>query len=242
MHGCVHSFIQFYENSLVQSGNDLTFTSRKGVAYSISPGWGEPKTLQHWPGKMINELANKVPTTLEYAQPQNAIKAWGFLCEQESEDLDVVSCFKLHLDPAFMDRRPDAPKLEDARKWFQDYLYCLHDHIRETFSNISPRWGSQKTEFIFSVPTTWKNPSMIAETERLVRRAGFGTDGPDHRTRIGLTEAEAAAVYASKPQYEVELENHMPSCIFQYLIMRFRRTMSSWSATLAVEPRYKAFD
>ncbi|KAL8740298.1 MAG: hypothetical protein Q9190_006981 [Brigantiaea leucoxantha] len=151
---------------------------------------------------MINELANKVPTTLEYAQPQNAIKAWGFLCEQESEDLDVVSCFKLHLDPAFMDRRPDAPKLEDARKWFQDYLYCLHDHIRETFSNISPRWGSQKTEFIFSVPTTWKNPSMIAETERLVRRAGFGTDGPDHRTRIGLTEAEAAAVYASKQQYE----------------------------------------
>ncbi|KAK3172591.1 hypothetical protein OEA41_005915 [Lepraria neglecta] len=176
-----------------------------GVAYSMGPDWPEPKTLQHWPGKMINELANKVPTLLQYDENTNVVKAWGFLCDQDSEDADVIGYFKLHLDPAYLDPRPDAPKLEQARQWFRDYLRCIHDHIEETFSNSFPRWKSQRTEFVFSVPTTWKNPSMIAETERLVQDAGFGHDGPDHRAEIGLTEAEAAAVYASKQHFEVSL-------------------------------------
>lgn len=169
----------------------------------MAPDWPEPKTLQHWPGKMINELANKVPTLLQYEEDSRVVKAWGFLCDQESEDADILTCFKLHLDPAYPDPRPDAPSLEDARQWFQDYLRCLHDHIEEYFSNSFPRWRSQRAEFVFSVPTTWKNPSMIAETERLIRAAGFGSDGAVHRVEIGLTEAEAAAVYASKQQFEV---------------------------------------
>jgi hypothetical protein len=152
---------------------------------------------------MINELANKVPTLLQYDENTNVVKAWGFLCDQEREDVDVIGYFKLHLDPAYQDPRPDAPKLEQARQWFRDYLRCIHDHIEETFSNSFPRWKSQKTEFVFSVPTTWKNPSMIAETEKLVRDAGFGHDGPNHRAEIGLTEAEAAAVYASKQHFDV---------------------------------------
>lgn len=44
---------------------------------------------------------------------------------------------------------------------------------------------------------------MIAEMERLIKGAGFGSDGQDRRVKIGLTEAEAAAVYASKQQFEV---------------------------------------
>ena len=171
----------------------------------MGPDWPEPKTLQHWPGKMINELANKVPTLLQYDENTNVVKAWGFLCDQDNEDADVIGYFKLHLDPAYLDPRPDAPKLEQARQWFRDYLRCIHDHVEETFSNSFPRWKSQRTEFVFSVPTTWKNPSMIAETERLVQDAGFGHDGPDHRAEIGLTEAEAAAVYASKQHFEVSL-------------------------------------
>lgn len=121
--------------------------------------------------------------------------------------MDCLGYFKLHLDPAYSDPRPDAPTLEQARRWFQDYLRCLHDHIEETFSNSFPRWKNQRTEFVFSVPTTWKNPSMIAETERLIREAGFGTDAQDHRVTISLTEAEAAAVYASKQQFEVNGEH-----------------------------------
>ena len=172
------------------------------VAYSRGPEWAEPKPLQHWPGKMINELANKVPSTLHYLTGTNIVKAWGFLCDHETEEVDVVDCFKLHLDPAFKDSRPNAPSLGQARQWLQDYLRCMHDYLAETFTDSFPRWKAQKTEFVFSVPTTWKNPGMIAETEKIIKAAGFGKDGSDHRAIIGLTEAEAAAVYASKQQYE----------------------------------------
>ena len=54
---------------------------------------------------------------------------------------------------------------------------------------------------MFSVPTTWKNPAMIAETEQLIRNAGFGRE-QNHNLEITLTEAEAVAVYASKNQYQ----------------------------------------
>lgn len=164
-----------------------------------------PTVLDQMEGLMrvFARLANKVPTLLQYNHDSGVVKSWGFLCDQESEDSDCLGYFKLHLDPAYADPRPDAPTLEQARRWFQDYLQCLHDHIEETFSNSFPRWKKQKTEFVFSVPTTWKNPSMIAETECLIREAGFGKDAQDHRATISLTEAEAAAVYASKQQFEV---------------------------------------
>ena len=171
------------------------------MAYSMAPDWPEPKTMQHWPGKMINELANKVPTLLQYNENTNTVKAWGFLCDEE--DGEDVGYFKLHLDPTYPDTRPDAPSLEQARQWYQDFLRCLHDYIEGSFSSSFPRWKSQRTEFVFSVPTTWKNPRMIDETERLIREAGFGSDGLDHRASIGLTEAEAAAVYGAKQQIEV---------------------------------------
>lgn len=182
---------------------------RIGVAYSTGPVWAEPKTLQHWPGKLIDELANKVLTRIQYREDSRQVKGWGFICDQESEDTDTQEYFKLHLDPEYVDPRTDAdvPTLEDARKWFQDYLRCLHDHIEDHFSSAFPRWKTQRTEFVFSVPTTWKNPSMIAETERLIKGAGYGRDGINHRVGIGLTEAEAAAVYASQQQFEVWVQN-----------------------------------
>ena len=171
----------------------------------MGPDWAEPKTLQHWPGKMISELANKVPTRFQYKENSREIKAWGFLCDLESEEADVQEIFKLYLDPEYVDPRAYAkiPTLEEARQWFQDFLRCLHDHIEDYFSNAFPRWKTQRTEFVFSVPTTWKNASIIAETENLIKRAGYGSDGPNHRAGVGLTEAEAAAVYASQQQFEV---------------------------------------
>ena len=171
----------------------------------MGPEWAEPKTLQHWPGKMISELANKVPTRIQYKENSREVKAWGFLCDQDSEDIDIHEYFKLHLDPEYVDPRSDAgvPTLEEARKWFQDYLRCLLDHVEDYFSNAFPRWKTQRTQFVFSVPTTWKNASIIAETEKLIKGAAYGRDGINHRAGIGLTEAEAAAVYASQQQFEV---------------------------------------
>lgn len=173
-----------------------------GIAYSMGPSWPEPKTIQHWPGKMLNELSNKVPTRLQYNESTGEVVKWGFQLSNE-DDVDVKDYFKLHLDPSYPDPRPEAHKVEDARRWFRDYLRCVYSHIRETFNDSFPRWGAQRTEFVFSVPTTWKNPRMIADTEAIIRSAGFGTDGPEHRVVIGLTEAEAAAVYASRQQFEV---------------------------------------
>lgn len=170
------------------------------VAYSMGPEWGEPKPIQHWPGKTLSELANKVPTRLQYKENSTAVDRWGFLCDMDGDEAsaDLITCFKLHLDPTHLDSRPGAPTIEDARLWFRDYLRCIHDHIEETFSASFPYWKRQMTEFIFSIPTTWKDPSMVAEIEQLIKEAGYGRDGPNHRAGVGLTEAEAAAVYASK--------------------------------------------
>ena len=171
----------------------------------MSPEWAEPKTLQHWPGKMISELANKVPTRIQYEESSGEVKAWGFLCDQDSEDTDIREYFKLHLDPEYVDPRTDmdVPTVDDARRYFQDFLRCLLDHVEDYFSNAFPRWKTLRTQFVFSVPTTWKNASMIAETEKIIRGAGYGRDGLNHRAGIGLTEAEGAAVYASQQQFEV---------------------------------------
>ena len=173
------------------------------VAYSQGPTRSEPKIIQHWPPKMINELANKVPTTLQYASNSGVAERWGFLCDEDSEGLETVECFKLHLDAAYRrDRRSNAPTLQQARKWYEDYLRCLHDYLAEMILGFNPEWRSQKAEFIFSVPTTWKNPGMIAETKKTIENAGFGSDGAGHRVSIGLTEAEAAAVSALTQQYQ----------------------------------------
>ena len=169
----------------------------------MGTGWPQPKTIQHWPGKLLNELSNKVPTRLQYDEHTEQVKKWGFQCNHDEDGADIKEFFKLHLDPKYNDRRPNAPKVEDARRWLRDYLRCIHNHIQETFSDSFPRWTAQRTEFIFSVPTTWDNPRMIDDMEAIVREAGFGSDGAEHRTRIGLTEAEAAAVYASQQQFEV---------------------------------------
>jgi hypothetical protein len=151
---------------------------------------------------MISELANKVPSFIEYHGGSIEVKTWGFQCNNQA---DFKEFFKLNLDPQYQDKRPDAPSTEDARLWYRDYLRCIHNHLLESFSSSFPRFNSRRVEFIFSVPTTWKSPSMIAEIEKLIESAGFGRDNPNHRASIGLTEAEAAAVYASRQHYEVRL-------------------------------------
>ena len=169
----------------------------------MAPAWHQPKIIQHWPGKMLNELSNKVPTKVQYDENTGQMKKWGFQCDYDEAGADVKEFFKLHLDPEYEDKRPNAPSSADARCWLRDYLRCIHNHIRDTFNDSFPRWTARRVEFIFSVPTTWANPRMIANMDGIVRDAGFGSDGAEHRSTIGLTEAEAAAVYASKQQFEV---------------------------------------
>lgn len=168
-----------------------------GVAWSAGPQWPEPKTLQHWPGKLGHELRNKVDSAVSYNIESGDLVAWGFLCDPENEQYDHNELFKLYLDPAYQDTFGAAPSLAEAQKWFRDYLSQLRSCIVRQFEESTPHFDTKKIEYVFSVPTTWKNPAILADIERLINEAGFGR-GSKVKASIYLTEAEAAAVYISK--------------------------------------------
>lgn len=177
------------------------FTQCTGVAYSFAPEWPEPRTILHWPGKLGHENRNKVDTAIAYNRRTGAPETWGFLIDHESHDLEVQDLFKLYLDYSHQDDFRGRATVEVARGWFKDYLCFLYSAIARTFDDLLPRWRSKSVEFVFSVPTTWKDPGMVAEIEGIIRSTGF-CEQSNFRARVTLTEAEAAAVSISKQNLE----------------------------------------
>lgn len=155
----------------------------------------------HWPGKLGHENRNKVETSVAYNRRTGAPETWGFLIDHESHDLEVQDLFKLYLDYSHQDEFRGRATVEVARGWFKDYLCFLYSAIARTFDDILPRWRSKSVEFVFSVPTTWKDPGMVAEIEGIIRAAGF-CEQSNFRARVTLTEAEAVAVSVSKQNLE----------------------------------------
>lgn len=188
----------FPPRSLISVTKPLQCT---GVAYSMAPEWARPTTILHWPGKLGHENRNKVDTAIAYDKRTNLPTSWGFLVDKSNDNLDVQTYFKLDLDPTHRKEYQQGLAPEEARRWFIDYLHYIYQAIKSHFDDTYPRWSSQFLEFLFSVPTTWKNPGMIGELQSLIRKAGFG-ERLNHKVVISLTEAEAAAVYASKQQYQ----------------------------------------
>ncbi|KAA8647819.1 Hsp70 family protein [Aspergillus tanneri] len=178
----------------------MTYT---GVAYSCAPEWTPPKTIQRWPGKLPGELANKVPTCLEYGLESKTVQNWGFKCDPEDNVSDIKEFFKLHLAPQYRDEYLGGPSRQEAQRWFQDYIQCIYQHVVSHFSSTIPQFASRRVEFLFSVPTTWKDVRMIEETRSLLEHA-IHAKTPNHRAFIGLTEAEAAAVYAGNEHYQAD--------------------------------------
>ncbi|KAL4982809.1 hypothetical protein BDW68DRAFT_194927 [Aspergillus falconensis] len=173
-----------------------------GVAYSTGPDWGPPKTIQRWPGKLLSELANKVPTSLVYNQDEQTLKDWGFGCSTEDPTLEIKEFFKLHLTQNESDKTGLGMHItqQDARRWFQDYISCIYQYVVAHFRGSIPGFENMRVEFMFSVPTTWKDVRVIEEIRALVDKAVRRT--PNHWARITLTEAEAAAVYACRGYYQ----------------------------------------
>ncbi|KAL3469292.1 hypothetical protein BJX99DRAFT_78386 [Aspergillus californicus] len=186
-----------------------------GVAYSYGPNWPQPKPIQHWPGLVGSQIATKVPSHIRYSTQSNSIK-WGFQCEDDSTRSSSSSVnlhaqddpggemkqyFKLNLDPAFTDSRQNAPTREEAMKYFRDYIRAVYGYVLDYFRKTLPRSEGLRVEFVFSVPTTWKDPRMVEELRAAVE---FGENGDRglHRAVIGLTEAEAAGVYVSGLHYQ----------------------------------------
>ncbi|KAF9882737.1 hypothetical protein FE257_005328 [Aspergillus nanangensis] len=173
-----------------------------GVAYTIGPEWGPPKTIQRWPGRLLSELANKVPTSLVYGQDGKTLKDWGFGCDEEENPTEVKEFFKLHLAPYNeSDVTGAAITRHDARRWFQDYISCIYRHTVKHFDDSIPGFREMRVEFIFSVPTTWKDVRMIEDLRKFMDKA-IKRGAPKHWACIGLTEAEAAAVYACRGLYK----------------------------------------
>jgi hypothetical protein len=168
----------------------------------MGPEWPDPKTIQRWPGKLGHELRNKVDSSISYDFYTGQITSWGFLCNPDDERFEYNALFKLYLDPDYKDYIEEAPSTLEARTWYHDYLSCLYRYIMQYFTDTIPKFSRKRIEFVFSVPVTWrKNPALLAEMEKIIRRAGFGSN-PMQRATISLTEAEAAAIYASKQSME----------------------------------------
>ncbi|OJZ81557.1 hypothetical protein ASPFODRAFT_51951 [Aspergillus luchuensis CBS 106.47] len=186
---------EWHPNIVVGVDFGMTHT---GVAYSYGPEWPPPKTIQRWPGKLPGELANKVPTCITYGSDSKSISHWGFQCDIDNSEAETKEFFKLHLAPQYA--RDGGPSLTEAQKWFQDYIRCIYRHVVSYFETTIPQFVMQRVEFNFSVPTTWKDVRMVEEIRRLLMQV-IDARNPNHRACIGLTEAEAAAVYAGNEHY-----------------------------------------
>ncbi|KAF9634279.1 hypothetical protein BFW01_g5174 [Lasiodiplodia theobromae] len=169
--------------------------------------WTKPITIQQWPGKLSAELTNKVQTAIAFDRRTGASLGWGFQCEEirnngkHTRDVQIEEYFKLHIDPDYQDGHESAPSSHDAQTWFWHYMRRMYIFIQDYFDGRVARWKQCKVEFVFSVPTTWKNPAMIAHVKRILKEAGF-SESHNQRVNISLTEAEAAAVYAASQHYK----------------------------------------
>lgn len=173
-------------------------TQSQGVAYSIGPDWNDPRTINRWPSPDGFEKANKVATRVGYSRATGELQNWGFESVFHDPKVDVRELFKLTLDPEYEDDRGYTPK--QAKRWYADYLRSLRYEIERFFDASIPGWRDLHVEYSFSTPTTWRNPAMIATIEKLVVSAGFA--GPNSSVRMGLTEAEAAAIEATTSNYK----------------------------------------
>lgn len=91
----------------------------------------------------------------------------------------------------------DTPSAADVELWTEDYLRKLYAHIERTLSSelSNTTWYTARIEFIFSVPTTWE-VTVVEKFKRIITGAGFGQRS-SHIVKVGMTEAEAAAVWTS---------------------------------------------
>jgi hypothetical protein len=136
--------------------------------------------------------------------------------------MNVMDCFKLYLDPVFLrntfgNNSEHAIWVdEDVQMWFTDFLTALRKHIIKHISEELEEpglgdWKSNTVEYIFSVPTSWNEPKVVETFKEIVAKAGFGEEKDSsmktmagareekgHSVKIGLTEAEAAAVYTAR--------------------------------------------
>jgi hypothetical protein len=134
------------------------------------------------------------------------VSKWGFMCDDEEDDEteEVFECFKIYLDKESIDAarktglRDMPANTEEAKRLVADYLQQIYIQIKRSIETTTGSWRNKKVEFIFSTPTTWRAQCITNDFEQAIRKAGFGQENKSkHTTKLGLTEAEAAAVYVA---------------------------------------------
>ena len=126
----------------------LTANTLTGVAWSMGPEWPDPRTIQHWPGKLGHELRNKVESSVSYDVHTGHLTTWGFLCNPEDERFEYNALFKLNLDPDYKDPIEGAPSNQEARGWYQDYLGGLYRYVMQYFHDTVARFQSKRIESV----------------------------------------------------------------------------------------------
>jgi hypothetical protein len=167
-----------------------------GVAFALlsaEKSISSPTVLNRWPGPYV--VTGKVRTALHYQAGHNGALTWGETCPAP-EDIKpgqaVKTWFKLNLDEQYPNRDESSP-VEDVRMWYKDFLMEVHRHIERYFSELEWDLSAMKVHYIFSVPTTWAGRPVQDEFKAIIQECGFGPEAD-----IGLSEAEASAVYAAR--------------------------------------------
>ena len=114
----------------------------------MGPEWPEPRTIQHWPGKLGHELRNKVDSTVSYDVAAGTLASWGFLCNPDDDRVEYNALFKLNLDPDYKDPIEGAPSTNEARTWYRDYMSCLYQYVMRHFTDTIPRFQSKRVEYV----------------------------------------------------------------------------------------------
>ena len=92
----------------------------------------------------------------------------------------------------------DIPDVDEVKRYYKDYMQCLYAHISEEIQGKTGSWLDKRVVFIFSLPCTFKKPSIAQALRTLLRDSGFGEEGEKHNVEFGLTEPEASAVFTIK--------------------------------------------
>lgn len=180
----------------------------------------KPFIIQSWPGAtVLNQITNKVPTSIMYTAGDRRVRYWGFAVPTLSQlqHMAIKRYFKFCLNQKTLDelnvlleeQGQEIEEIENVKMWYTDYLKKLHEHIISHLQETQPQtlgdsrrrpveWGRTKVEYHFSLPTEWRdNASLIEVFRSVIQDAGFGSM-ENTLINIELTEAVASAVYTVK--------------------------------------------
>jgi hypothetical protein len=113
----------------------------------------------------------------------------------------IFDLFKFQLQDIMEGREAEQDgvkiDIEDVKNWYRDFLGALYEHIGEYLFrvlNVDFERGTLPVDYIFSIPTTWKDNHRLVDTFRqVVNEAGFSSGN----VTMELTEGEAAAIFTA---------------------------------------------